>query len=93
MCLRASSLTYPACTAHPPHYLRPLWSRHIFQNVLINGTVSGRMFLDTECVVLFSVQRIFETFLILGRIPPDIVINVKRLGVKYPLFLSDFNET
>ena len=29
----------------------------------------------------------------LRRTERDIVINVKRLHVKYPLFLSDFNET
>jgi hypothetical protein len=41
----------------------------------------------------FSLQVLSETFLILGRISRDIVLNVQILIVKYQLFLSDFNET
>ena len=41
----------------------------------------------------FSLQLVLETFLILRIIQRDIVINVKSLHVKYPLFFSDFNET
>jgi hypothetical protein len=33
-----------------------------------------------------------ETFLIVSKIQQDIVINVKSLRLKYPLFLPDFNE-
>ena len=42
---------------------------------------------------LFSLQRLFETFIILIRIQRYTVMNVKSLHVNYPLFLSDFNET
>jgi hypothetical protein len=41
----------------------------------------------------FSLQLLFETFLILRRIQRDIVKNVKSLHVKYTLFLPEFNET
>ena len=30
VCLCACSLTYPACNAHMPCFLRPLWLHHIF---------------------------------------------------------------
>jgi hypothetical protein len=43
------------------------------------------------CVLIFS-TILSETFIILERIWPDI-INVKRLYVKYPLFLLNFNIT
>jgi hypothetical protein len=41
----------------------------------------------------FSLQRLSETFLVLRRIERDIIINVYRACVKYPLFLSDFDYT
>jgi hypothetical protein len=42
------------------------------------------------CVLIFS-TILFETFPILRINQRDIVINVKSLHVKYPLFLPDFN--
>jgi hypothetical protein len=56
--------------------------RHDFQNVL----------LDIECVFRFSLQLLSETFLILRRVERDMVKIYIALHVKYPLFLSDFNE-
>jgi len=44
-------------------------------------------------VFWFSLRTLSETFLILRRIKPDVIINVHRTSWKYPLFLSDFNET
>jgi len=41
----------------------------------------------------FSLQLLFETFFILRRTAQDMVKKYIRLLVKYPLFLSDFNET
>jgi hypothetical protein len=43
----------------------------------------------------FSLQVLSETFLILGVIRRDAIINARtvRLPVNYPSFLSDFNET
>ena len=87
-------LIYPACTTgQAPHCLRPLWLHHIFQHYLINGTIFGKMLPNIKCVFLFYLQLLFNTFLILGRIQRDTVINVKRFHVKSPLLLSDFNET
>jgi hypothetical protein len=45
------------------------------------------------CVLIFFLQILCKIFLILIRIQRDIVINVRTSHVKYPLFLSDFNET
>ena len=41
VCLRECSLTYPACNAQAPYYLRPLWLYHIFPHYLTNGTTFG----------------------------------------------------
>ena len=41
----------------------------------------------------FYVQLLSEIFLILRTIRRDIGINVKILHIKYPLFMSAFNET
>jgi len=42
-------------------------------------------------VLTFS-TALSETFLILNRTERDMIINLPSLHVKYPLFLSDFNE-
>ena len=47
---------------------------------------------NVECVFWFSVQILCKIFLIIRRIQRDVIINVKSLHVKLPLFLSDFNE-
>ena len=49
--------------------------------------------LNVKCVFWFSLQLLYEAFFILSKIQRDIVINIKSLYVKYPLFLSDFNES
>ena len=49
--------------------------------------------LNTKCVFRFSLQVLFKIFLILKEIQRDIFINVNNIHVKYPLFLSNFNET
>ena len=43
------------------------------------------------CALIFS-TTLSDAFLILRRIQWDIIINVKRFHIKYPLFFSDFNE-
>jgi hypothetical protein len=73
-----------------------LWSvllYRIFPHYLINGTIFGKKLLNIKCVFWFSLQLLSETFLILGRIQRDIIINVHRPSCKVPLLLSDFNET
>jgi hypothetical protein len=41
----------------------------------------------------FSLQFLSETFLILRRIEQDVIKMCVVLHVKYPLLLSDFNDT
>jgi hypothetical protein len=49
-------------------------------------------FLENE-MFLFSLQLLSKIFLNLRRNQRDIIINVHRSSVKYPLFLSHFNQT
>ena len=63
-CLRGCSLTYPA-SEHEPYCLRLLWLNYIFRHYLINDTFYGRKLLNIKCVFQFSLQLLFETFLIL----------------------------
>jgi hypothetical protein len=94
VCLRACRLSYPVCHAQAPYCLRPLWLHHIYRHYLINGTIFGKKSLNIKCVFWFSLQLLFETFLILRRNQRDVVINVKRSSCKVPgFFLSEFNET
>ena len=44
------------------------------------------------CVFIFS-TTLSETFPILRKIQQDIVVNVRRSLLKYPLFLSEFDDT
>jgi len=88
------SLRYPACNAHAPHCL--LWPAplyNIFPHFLINGMIFEKKLLDTKCVFLFSLQALFETFHFLRRNEWDMIKMYIGLHIKYPLFLSDFNET
>jgi hypothetical protein len=58
-------------------HLWPLWLHHILRHCLINGAIFGKKFVDIKCVFLFSLQLLFETFLILIRIQWAIAIVVK----------------
>ena len=50
--------------------------------------------LNTECEFWFSIQLLSVTFLNLRNFEQDIIINMCiGLHVKYPLFLSDYNES
>jgi hypothetical protein len=92
VCLGACSLTHSARNRRVSFSLRPLWLHHIFRHYLINDTIFGKKLLDVNCVFRFSLQLLYEIFLIVRRIQGD-VINVKTSSLKYSLFLSDFNET
>jgi hypothetical protein len=74
-------------------HLRSLWLHLAFRYVFINCTIFGKTLLKIKCVYWFSVQHLFETFLIIRRMQWDIVINKKIIHVKYPVFCSDFNGT
>jgi hypothetical protein len=64
----------------------------IFSALYYAWLMGGGNVLNVMCVLIFS-TILTETFLILRRIQWDIVVTVHGLYVKYPLFLSDFNET
>jgi hypothetical protein len=75
-------------------HLWPLLFHHIFRHYLINGTIfEKKQLLNITRVFGFFLELLSKTFIILRRIRQDIVIYVKSLHVKYPLFLPDFNET
>ena len=94
MCMRACSVAYPACNAYTPCcdvICSPSGStmcsalfhkRHDFREKVAN----------IKCVFWFSLQLLFETFLILRRIQRDIVINVKTYSCKVPVIITGFNE-
>ena len=93
VCCCECSLNSRTRNAHAPYCLQPLWIHQIFRHYLINSTISGKSFWTLNLCFGFSYEFSFEIFLILRRIQRDIVINVKKFRVKYPLFLSDFNDT
>ena len=93
-CARVALLVEHATSmCHIVLSLWPLWLHHIFRNYLINGTIFGKKLLNITFVSWSSLQRLRKTFLILRRTCRDIVINVKRLHVRYQLFSSCFKET
>ena len=80
---RACVILSSAASLAPLYFSTLYHKRHDFVKMLLN----------IKCVLRFSLRLLFETFLILRRIRQDILINVKSLHVKYPLFSPDFNET
>jgi hypothetical protein len=89
--LRACRITYPVWYAQAPYSLRPVWLDHILRHYLINGTIfRKKKSLNMKYVFLFSVQLLFETFLILRRIQRLIVINVKTSLSKVPVVFVGF---
>jgi hypothetical protein len=64
------------------YYLWPVWFHHIFPHYLINSRIFGRKLLNTKCVFWFSLQLLFELFLIL-RTQPNIITNVHRSSPKH----------
>ena len=60
--------------AHAPYYIYICGlsaSTTFFHVPLLNGTISGKKLLNTNCVFWFSVQLFWEIFLILGIIQRD----------------------
>ena len=93
-CVRACAcaLTFPACTAHEPHYqLWPVWLHHKFRHYLINGTIFGRKLLNTKYMFRFSLQLLSEIFFfILRRIQRHTIINIHTFSCKVPVILDIF---
>jgi hypothetical protein len=79
----AYGLIYPARKANAP--LWPVWFCHV-----INGTIFGKKLLNIKCVILFYLQLLSETRLILGTVQRDIVINVQTSSRKVPVILVGF---
>jgi hypothetical protein len=63
-----------------------------FPHYLINGTIFRKMLLNIKCVFWFALQILSETFLIVRSNGWDMIKMYISLHVKYPLFLSAFNE-
>jgi len=86
------NLSYSACNAHKPYC--HLWSVRVnnFSTLSHKRHDFRKKLLNRIWVFWFSVQFFSEIFLILRRRERDIIHTYIRLHVKYPLFLSDFNE-
>jgi len=88
------SLSYPALNEHAP-YCR-LWPArfHCIFPHRIKGTIfEGKKVIEHKiCVSIFS-ATFYEQFLILRWIKRDMIEMNIGFHVKYPLFLSDFNES
>ena len=55
---------------------------------LINITFFRRKYLNTQCVLLFSLQLLSQVAVILRIIRRDIIIKVLSYSIKYPLFFQ-----
>ena len=78
-------------------HLTLVWLYDISPHYFINGTIfggdGGNVIGHKMCVSIFSKTFFFsETFLILRRMSEEWSKMCIALPVKYPLFLSDFNE-
>ena len=92
------SFMYLACNAYAPYcHLWPVslynifstlsYKRHDFRGI-------KKKLLNIKCVFWFSIQLLSEIFLILRRNEQGMIKKMYfGVHVKYPLFLSDFNET
>jgi hypothetical protein len=88
------SLRYPPWNAHAPYcHLWPVRLYNIFPRYLINGKVFDKKLLNTKCVFWFSLQLLLETFSFADEFGEKWTKIYIGLHVKYPLFLSHFNET
>jgi len=82
-----------ACVVLHCHLWR-VWLYDISPHYIINSTIiRGEMLLNIVCFDIlydFCLKQLIQ-----GNIQPDIVTNVRTVGlhVKFPTFLSHFNET
>ena len=66
----------------------------IFPRYFINDKIFEKKIIKrNKCVFWFSLQLLSETFIILRRNERDMIKTLQGYLCKYPLFLSDFNET
>jgi len=64
-----------------------------FHIISFNSTIFRKNLMNTKCMFCFSLQLLSETFLILRISERNIIYMYIGLHVKYPLFLSDSNDT
>jgi len=71
----------------------PVRLNHIFPRYLINDTIFGKKLPNVKCVLLFCLQLLSQTVLILRKIERDIIIvRTRSFEVpEYALSLSGFN--
>jgi hypothetical protein len=65
----------------------------LFAHYLINCAISEKKLLNIKCLFWFCLQILFQKIFILIRAERNMIKIYIVLRVKYPLFLSDFNET
>ena len=53
VCVRARSISYPACSVHAPYCLWPVRIYKIFTHYLTNGTNLEKKLLNKKCVLIF----------------------------------------
>ena len=75
------------------YYLWPVWLSHIFSAISDERHGFRKIVTEHKVCVLIFFTTLYQTFLILKVIRRDIIINVCTFHVKYPFFLSDFNDT
>ena len=87
-------LRYPPCNACAPYcYLWHVRFYNIFPHLKRHDFRKKKKLFNIKCVIWFCLQLLSETFLILRRTERDTKKIYVALCMKYPLFLSDFNET
>jgi hypothetical protein len=80
--LHTAILSYAASLALP-HFSTLSHKRYNFR---------GKKLFNIKCVFRFSLQYFFETFLVIGKIQPDTVINMKMSSCKVPVILVGFQQ-
>ena len=91
---RTCSLAYPACNAYAPYcHSSPLWLHQIFRNYLINGTIFEKKVLSIKLCFYFLYNFFLDTSHSKKNLERYCQKCEKHIHAKYPLFLSDFNET
>jgi hypothetical protein len=92
VCVGVCLLTYPVRHAHASYFLRSLWLHQIFRHYLINGAIFGKKSLNIKCVLIFSRISIWNISHCRKSSERYCHKCENTPHVKYPLFLSDFNE-
>jgi len=90
---KETSLRYPATNGHATYcHLSPAPLYYIFPNFLINGTIFERNFLNKKCGFWFSLQLLYQTFLILRRNERDMIKGIHWSSCKSSVILVGFSR-